>query len=74
MQTSPSIYQELSKDANTAAESLSLMMQKEATIYKKRNYLHPHPMQTQDATITESDRLALVDHEIRVQLGTRGGP
>ncbi|KAL7532472.1 hypothetical protein ACHAXR_009511 [Thalassiosira sp. AJA248-18] len=54
-----SIYDSLSHDSATAAESLSVMMQKEQTIYKSCDYLHP-PMQD-DTMITESDRTKLVD-------------
>jgi len=53
----PSIYDSLSHDAVTVAESLSAMMQKEQTTYTSCDYLHP----ARGSIITESDRMQLVD-------------
>ena len=54
----PSISDSLSNDTSAMMESLSAMMQKEQAVYKIYGYLHS-PIQ--DSTITESDRLKIVD-------------
>jgi len=56
----PSVYDSLSQDAFDAAESLSVMMQKEQTTYESCDYLHPS-WPVDSTIITESDRLKIVD-------------
>ncbi|KAL7537916.1 hypothetical protein ACHAXR_010899 [Thalassiosira sp. AJA248-18] len=55
-----SIYDSLTHDSAAAAESLSVMIQKEQSTYKTGDYLHP-PMQDDATMITESDRMKIVD-------------
>ena len=71
-----SIYDSLSRDAVTAAESLSIMLKNEQTFYERRDYLHCHHPSSLSSLpslptaitnecllpiITESDRLKIVD-------------
>lgn len=61
----PSIYDSLSRDAYTAAASLSVVMRMEQSISTSiGDYLNPHPLPSvseQTPAITESDRLKIVD-------------
>lgn len=58
------IYEWLSKDTEHAAESLSVMMQKEQEVYSSCDYLHLHHLSLPEVTgilLTGSDRLKIVD-------------
>lgn len=50
-----SIYDSLSRDASSAADSLSVMLQKEQTVYKSCDYL------ARTSLLTASDRMVVVD-------------
>ena len=52
----PSIYDLLSRDTESAAESLSIMLEKEQRHYKRRDYLN-----SDDVHITASDRSIIVE-------------